>query len=273
MMKKRVLLLLFSLLFAMQLTCVQQDRKIGKQIDSAAQWIMKDKSLSAKKRAKLLRCCGFDESICCKRGKRGHRGPRGPQGRGACGLNELFINAFMMAWFNFGEGQAFDFPPNANFSPYAPNTTMGAWTLLPSTDVFSLVPIGANFNIPIDLDRTQPVTAVIHLLVDSNADVIGDQVALEVNIDYQPDGAILGATFPATGFAQTITVPDFSVTVATPIFSNNMRQISVSVPLDQTLIDGEWSFITVNRIAPALNEFSGNVYLSTISIQYSLICS
>lgn len=212
----------------------------------------------------------FDSSqtLCCKRGKKGPRGLRGPRGRAAgCGLGELFINAQMMFW-------AFDaiFPPNFVSDPYAPVTTfIMSWTLVPSSS--DLPPIGANFNIPIDLDRTKPVTAVIDVLVNSDFTVAGNRAKIEVNMDYQPNNGVLGTIFPASGFADTQVSADFTVTPATPANSDNMRHISVPVALDPTKIDGDWAFIGVSRIAPSANEYSANLYLSAISIQYSRICS
>lgn len=207
----------------------------------------------------------MDKTICCKRGKRGYRGPRGRQGRDAsCGLGELFINAQMMFW-----ALQESFPPNFVSDPYSPvETFIMSWTLVPPSE---LPPIGANFNIPIDLDRTQPVIAVIDILVDSTF-VMGN-AKIQVDMDYQANNGLLGTVFPATGFADTQVSADFPVMFATPVNSDNMRHISVPVILDQTKIDGDWAFIGVRRIAAAANEYGANLYLSAISIQYSRICS
>ncbi|HEX4069276.1 MAG TPA: hypothetical protein VHX42_04205, partial [Candidatus Babeliales bacterium] len=146
-----------------------------------------------------------------KRGKRGKRGPRGKRGRSVsssnCGLNEVLINAPMMCWF----GQAI--LPDALVTPYnngsAGNTDIPTWTLYASTD-FPYNPfVGANFNVPVDLDTTKPVTAVIHMLVDSS-DETGDQAKLQVQMDYQPNDGLLGSVVPATGFADTEVSADFT---------------------------------------------------------------
>ena len=241
-----------------------------KKLDRAAQKAVIDEN---EKRG----CCfdgDFNKPVeKCKRGKRGKRGPRGHRGRSSsCGLNELFINAPMMCWF----GQAIF--PNALLTPYdnglAADTNIPAWTLFASTDFPDNPFVGANFNVPIDLDATQPVTAVIHVLVDSSNDIVGNQAKLQVQMDYQPNNGILGSIPPATGFADTQISADFTVLPATPFLSPNMRHISVSIPLDITkIVDNDWAFITVGRIAPATNEYSGVLYLSTISIQYSRLCS
>jgi hypothetical protein len=212
--------------------------------------------------------------ICCKRGKQGPRGRRGPRGRdGVCaGLGELFINAQMMSWTP-GEITRI-FPPN-NFYPLFPplGTFIYTWTLFNSTISSGLPPVGAVFKIPVDLDRTQPVTVVVHCLVNSLEQATGDQAKIQVNMDYQPDNGVLGSTPPATGFADTQVSPDFTVTQPVPIGSDNRSQISTSIVLDQTQIDGEWAFIGIKRIAPVVDEFSGTLFLSTVSVQYSRICS
>jgi len=203
-------------------------------------------------------------------GATGETGSTGATGADAnAGLAELFINAQMMAWFSEGT-----FPPSDSFAPYydfdtlmGTRTNMLAWRL---RDSLQDITIGANFNVPIDLDTTQPVTAVIHLLVTDFPEV-GGEAKLQVQIDYQPDGGLLGVEPPATGFADIQNSADFTVLPVTPFPSNNLRHISVSVPLDPTKIMGTWAFITVERIAPATTEYDGTLYLSTISIQYSRI--
>lgn len=268
-MKKRILLLLFSLSCVTQLPA--RDKKIVKKIDPAARWILQDKSLSARKRIKLLKCCGFDANeIACQRGetgKRGRKGRKGPAGANACGLGELFLNAPMLA----SSGEGLGYPPDNSFTPYSPiDTNIPAWQVRQS--VFEDTPVEGIFNIPIDLDRTQPVTAVIHFLVPSFPVLIG---AAKIRIDmiYLPNSDLLGFISPATGFDDTQLSADFIVMNADPAASNNMRHVSVSVALDPTKIDGEWAFIGVSRTAPATTEFDSPIYLSTISIQYTRTCS
>lgn len=273
MMKQRMVLLLFSLSLVMQVTALP-DKEPAKKIDSnAARWILKDKSLSSRKRAKLLKCCGFDmNDIPCKRGKtgkKGHRGRRGRAGANACGLGELFINAPMMA--SFGEGGGY--PPDNSFIPYDPtDTAIPGWQVRQS--VFQDVPVEGIFNIPIDLDRTQPVTAVMHFLVFSlSSQIVIGAAKLRIDMLYAPNNDLLGFTPPATGYDDTQFSADFVVTSADPAGSNNMRHISVAVALDPTKINGEWAFIGVSRVAPVTTEFDFPIYLSTISIQYTRTCS
>jgi len=216
--------------------------------------------------------CSLDpDTKCCERGKRGRRGRRGPVGRDAqCGLGEIFLNAQMMYW-------AFEipFPPNAVLSPYAPtiDTFLMAWVMPTSVADPDIPFIGGNFNIPIDLDRTQPVTVIVDILVDSSNQSVGNQAKLEIVMDYQGQNGLIGFTPPATGFADTQLSPDFAVNFAIPVGSNNLRHVSVEIPLDITQIDGDWAFVGIRRIAPAANEYSSVLYLSAVSIQYSRICS
>jgi len=247
------------------------DKKSCKRVDPVVQTALMDKScgsLGCGQTASFV--LSNQNSAACVPGKRGPRGKKGHRGTAAKGLNELFINAGMMAWF----GQIV-FQPDAPVAPYiSPTyTDMLTWTLYPSTSFPGNPPVGANFNIPIDLDVTQPVTAVIHVLVDSSVET-GNQAKIQVQADYQPNNGLLGSVAPATGFADTENSADFTVISATPSLSDNFIHMAISIPLDTTkMMVGDWAFITVGRIAPAANEYSGILYLSTISIQYSLIAS
>lgn len=251
-MKRKVSLLLFSLSCVTQLVA-SNDISLEKYSKAVAKFVQFDNP----------------PAICCARGERGPRGKRGQRGKDVTSLAERFINAPMMTWFDDGV-----FPPNAIVIPYAngiQGTNIPTWVLFPSTG--ENVPVGANFVVPIDLDVTKPVTAVIHMLVDSSTET-GNQATLQIQADYQPSGALLGSTAPATGFADTEISADFTVPFVTPSPSANMVQISVPVTLDPTkMAPGDWAFMAVGRIAPAANEYSGVLYLSTISIQYTRLNS
>lgn len=262
-MKKKVSLVLFSLLCIGSVAFTESERS------------------ATEKRSKEARCCTTDQcfdmsqlsKICCKRGKRGPRGKRGKRGSdGTCGPGELFINAQMMSWTP-GEGIRI-FPPNAFFALFPPlGTFIYTWSLFNSTESATLPPVGAVFKIPVDLDRTKPVMVVVHFLVDSAEGQTGSLAKIQVVTDYQPNNGVLGSTPAAIGFADTQVSADFTVTPAVPTGSNNRRQIQTAeIPLDPTKIDGEWAFIGISRIAPVVDEFSGILFLSTISFQYNRIC-
>lgn len=259
-MKRKVSLVLFSLLCITQLTFAKHDKKLLKKNNVVEQFALNNDVNSAQS-VKGFQCVDSNCPIDCKRGKKGKTGHRGPRGiDGDPGLGELFINALMMAWFSEGV-----FPPSATFDPYLIGTRMQAWSLSTGDPA-----IGMSFDIPVDLDRTKPVTVVVHLLVDSSLPFLGgDQAKIQINIDYQPDGGIVGDTPPGTDFADVQVSPDFTVTPAMPLSSTNLRQQSVAISLDPTKIDGDWAFIALQRIAPAANEFTAPIYLSTVSLQYS----
>jgi len=271
MMKKRLSLSLF-LLSCMLFLKAEDYKDTIQAVNSADHWMLHDKRLSSKKRKKLLRCCGIDshEMPCCKRGKTGKRGPRGrrgPSGENSCGSAELFLNAPMMT--SSGEGGGY--PADSTFTPYTPvATVLPSWQVRPSNfeDTF----VEGIFNIPADLDITQPVTAVMHFLIPSFDIPIGI-AHLRIDMIYLPNNDLLGFTPPAAGLDDTQFSGDFLVMSAAPIGSDNLRHISVSVPLDPTVINGQWALIGVSRVAPAGLEYAGDLYLSTISIQYSRICS
>jgi len=200
------------------------------------------------------------------RGPRGQRGDRGPRGRRPrSGLNELFLNANMMTGINT-EGGLLE--PTL-FFPYGPDfatASVNGWELQP--DIFEGVryTVGANFDVPIDLDVTQPVTVVLHFLVPQ-AESSGNQAKIQLQADYKNSNQELGILPPATGFADTQVSPDF--TIIQPVTPPNLEQISVSIPLDTSKITGDWAIFQIKRIDPAVNEYSSAIYLSTISVQYS----
>jgi len=247
-----------------------------------------------KKNKKLNRSCPKDFLNCCKgkRGRRGHRGHTGATGAtgaagiqgitgntgatgaiGAtgpefCGVNELFLNANMLTGI-VGEGGSSPvglFPYGNN----SQNAIVNGWELQPN--IFgSRFTVGANFNIPNDLDATQPVTVILHLLIAHNGSVGNAQIQL--NIDYRNSNDILGVEAPATGFSDTQTSPVFAV-IEPPISApndSNLRQISIAIPLDITQITGDWAFMQVYRVDTA--GYPDSIYLSTISVQYSRICA
>jgi len=271
-MKKNILFLLILSLCGMQNLFT-----ISSKENLYMQCALRDKSLTPVQQEKALRkCCNFNaiDTVCCKRGPRGERGRRGPRGRrgepginASCGFNELFINAEMMFSAIFDDVAI---QPVA-FTPYPPSlVTMLAWAM-PSPLISPLPPIGANFDLPVDIDKTQPITIVIHMLVDSSSLISGNMAKLLIDLDFKSNNDLVGTVPPAVAPVQ-ITSADFVVTPAIPPVSTNLRQISVSIPFDISTTLGDWAFIDVSRIPAAANEFSGNIYLSTISIQYHRFC-
>ena len=152
-----------------------------------------------------------------------------------------------------------------NFS----NAVLLAWPMVSSN--LTTFAIGGNFDIPVDMDRTQLVTIVVHMLVDSSSLFVGNQAKLGLSLDIIPNNGLIGSVAPAPS-PIFFSSPDFTVTPATPALSLNLREVEVSMTVDLSATTGTWAFITVDRIAPATNEYTGIVYLSTISVQYNRIC-
>jgi len=208
------------------------------------------------------------------RGKKGERGPRGQKGnrgsrgrRARSGQNELFLNANMMTGINTEGGllePTLFFPYGFDFA----TASVNGWEIQP--DVFQGVryTVGANFDIPIDLDVTQPVTVVLHFLIPQ-VETVGNQAKIQLQADYKNSNQELGSLPPATGFADTQVSADF--TIIQPVTSPNLEQISIAIPLDTSKITGTWAILQIKRIAPAANDYNSSIYLSTISVQYSRI--
>jgi hypothetical protein len=197
-------------------------------------------------------------------GATGVAGSTGATGAAAsCGLGELFLDPGML--FSGAIGGIVTLQP-FNFS----NVVMLAWPMTPST--LTAFAVGGNFDIPIDMDRTQPVTIVVHMLVDSVLDIAGNQAALGLSLDIVPNNGLVGSVAPAPS-PIFFNSADFTVTPAIPTLSLNFRQVEVSMTVDLSATTGEWAFITVDRIAPATNEYIGIIYLSTISVQYTRTCA
>jgi len=259
-MKKKVSLLFFSLFLLGQMTFAQREENIVPQ-DS--------------KKSKCFDMSAISET-CCRRGKRGPRGRRGRRGPdGSCGLGTIFLNALQMSWID--QDPVRIYPPNNAYPLFPPlGTFIYTWTLFNSEVIADISPVGAVFKIPADLDRTEPVSVVVHFLVDSSPDVAGNLARVEVVMDYQSNNTLVGVVPPASGFSDVQLSEDFIVTPALAPASNNRRQVQTAViELDSSAIDGEWAFIGIRRVAPidAANEFGGVLYLSMVAIEYSRLCS
>lgn len=225
--------------------------------------------------------CNTDFNFeCCRgpRGKRGRRGPAGTSGTGAtgatgatggCGVSEIWMNALQMA--GCGEGPLW--PTIASASPYGGCTAIPVWPL-PNPLVEQVGGWGA-FNIPNDLDNTKPVTIVAHLLISStDGSPVGSLAALEVDIAYLTNNEIGGITPPATGYSDIEVSGDFTVTPPDTTGSSNVRQLSIPISLNPALIaPGDWAFVAIVRTPATTDEYENGISLSTVSLQYSRLCS
>ena len=242
--------------------------------DFAPQAVMNDKKSSS---------CSFTTipndpcPLICKRGKRGKRGKTGPMGAtgatgaaAGCGLGEIFMTATELV----GCGEGPEYPFNYYLFPYDGCFAVPVWIMFNFDGVVGYGASGT-FNVPIDLDNTQPVTAVIHLLIRSTDGTIGGSNAnIQVNMAYLSNNEIGGTNPPATGYSDAETSGDFTVIPPDTVSDSNVRQLSISIPLDPTVITaGDWAYILVTRIPALTDEYQDNIFLSTLSIQYSRLCS
>ena len=204
-------------------------------------------------------------------GATGSTGPVGPSGAtgftgstGATGPlsfpQQIFINARMMT---DGIG---DVSPNAIFnSVYATPSIIEAW-VLNTGDL-----LGTQFVIPSYLDGTMPVTLTLHgfsIIVFEEGPVPGD-VAFQVQADYELSGNQIGSTAPATGFSETLTTADYTVTNVNE--GNNLIYFTLSVPLTGALLAGNtWANLIITRVVPGSDfDYGAGIYLTEVSIDYT----
>jgi hypothetical protein len=189
----------------------------------------------------------------------GATGATGATGVASCGLGELFLDGPMLSAAT----------SSALLSAFTlNNAVIFGWPMMPSFG--SVIAVGGVFDLPVDMDITVPVTIVVHMLVDSIA-LPGTEAELGLTLDVVPNNGLVGDTTPATA-PIAFDSPVFTVTPAIPALSLNYRQIEVSMTVDLSATVGTWAFLTVERIAPTTDEYTGPLYLTSISVQYSRLC-
>jgi hypothetical protein len=165
--------------------------------------------------------------------------------------------------------------PTQEFDTVYGNTynapAFSAWILSPSTVGIDFENfIGTQSVIPNDLDTTMPVFLDFHILVAQFGD-LGD-AQLQLQADYVTNNQEFGGNLPATGFAQTVLSGDFAI--LEPTNATNLTHTIVTVPLDQALmLNSDWIFFLVTRVATTGNEYPDNIYLSSITVRYTRMCS
>lgn len=191
---------------------------------------------------------------------------------GSCGNNELFINPFMMA----------------NNSSSNPNTTFtkvyGTASSTPSIDTWRVRssgmpqdPIDTQFALPQDLDTASPITLEIHFFI-SDQNGSGNTANVQIQADYAASGVEIGISAPATGFAETVTSGNFTITEPTGSTGaqENLTHMVTSVTLNGALMAGKnWAYINLIRIAPTAGstEYNKDIYLALFAFKYTRICS
>jgi hypothetical protein len=198
---------------------------------------------------------------CC-RGKRGKRGERGRRGRNAPILltEELFVNAPQITNQDGGT-------PDISFAlTYGIPTVLEAWTM-PFPLVTGNPAFGSQFLIPINLDRTEPVSLTLHFF-NAAEDASGD-VRFLVQTDYMETTEIIGISLPADGYAQTLQTGN--IPVLNPAGANNLRYFTATVDLNGALmVNKTWAVVVVTRILTTnVNDFVAPVYLTGISMRYT----
>jgi len=191
---------------------------------------------------------------------------------GGCGKSQLFINAFQMGDNNSSTPDT-SFRKVYSTSAQGPVLEARALADTGQTDFA----IGAQFAIPQDLDTSSPITLDIHFFIAVNSGSSGNVANLQVQADYEASGAEIGSSAPATGFAETLTTGNFTITepVGSTPPQQNLKHTVVSVSLDGTKMVGKnWGYLSFVRIAPTSGtEYNKNIYLTVLQLNYTRTCS
>jgi hypothetical protein len=168
--------------------------------------------------------------------------------------------------------------PDTSFSNvYGTGVTapiLNAWSVNRSNEVQD--PVGAQFTIPDDLDTASPITVEIHFFIDVIGGSTGNQANVQIQADYAASGVEIGISAPATGFAETVTSGNFTITEPTGSSGGqqNLTHTTTIVTLDGSLMVGKnWGYIVLRRIAPTSGtEYDRDIYLTTFVIKYTRTC-
>jgi hypothetical protein len=169
--------------------------------------------------------------------------------------------------------------PNVTFTKVygtaATSPSLNAWMINPSTG--SNKPISAQFALPDDLDTASPITLEIHFFIDEVAGSSGSLANVQIQADYAASGDEIGTSAPATGFAETVTSGNFTITEPTGSMGaqQNLRLVTTSVTLDGTLMAGNtWAYVSLIRVAPTSGaEYNKDIYLTIFEFKYTRICT
>lgn len=205
---------------------------------------------------------------------------------GGCGQGSLFLNPYMMLKQEGNGGSSnsdvtTSITPDKLFGGSKQTPVYGtgvnqpvfsAW-ILPTANGNSQSDyhiFGLQFVLPSDVDVTQPVTLVYHIMVKDNGDDTG-AAAMTVQADYVPDNTDFGTTATAGGFSETVASGDF--TVVQPTGSTVLHHQTVSVNLNNTLmLPNDWVFLSISRSPTTGAEYPDNIYLSVVELRYTRTC-
>ena len=175
----------------------------------------------------------------------------------------------------------------ANNASENPNTTFtkvyGTTGNAPSLDAWSVNesgmgqdPINTQFALPQDLDTASPITVDIHFFVDVVGGSSGNQANVQIRADYAAANVEIGLSAPATGFAETVTSGNFTITEPTGSAGaqQNLTHTTTTVTLNGALMVGKnWAYLSLTRIAPTSGiEYNRDIFLAIFDFKYTRIC-
>ena len=170
--------------------------------------------------------------------------------------------------------------PNVMFTrvygPAGNLPTIETWRVRPSA--MTQEPVSAQFAIPQDLDTASPITLEIHFFINKITGSSGTAANVQINADYAATSQEIGTTAPATGFKETVTSGNFTITEPTGSTppQQNLMHIVTSVPLNGALMVGNnWGFVSLTRIATIAPdiEYDRDIYIVMFSFKYTRLCS
>ena len=160
--------------------------------------------------------------------------------------------------------------PDTNFdTTYGSSTPLiplRAWSLLPSSSTQQ--PITLEFDIPIDMDITWAPTIDLKLFIANTSGVATGSVAnMRLRVDLKNVNTQLGVVSPATGFGQTITSGDITVTPEPA--AGNLNNIRVSLQVSNASVGPRYiAIVAIDRVATTGTEYTGNIYLASAVFRY-----
>lgn len=161
--------------------------------------------------------------------------------------------------------------PDTNFDNVYGSTppliAFKSWQMVPSSSTQE--PLTLQFDMPIDLDSTWDPTIDLKLFIANNSGS-GSVVNIQLRIDLKVPGQQIGVVSPATGFSQTITSGD--VTVTPEPASGNLKNVRVSMPVSgSTIAPRSTVVVVIDRVATTDTEYDNNVYLGSMVFRYRKI--
>ena len=116
----------------------------------------------------------------------------------------------------------------------------------------------------------------LHFFIDKIPASVGNVANVQIQADYATSGDEIGTSAPATGFAETVTSGNFTITEPTGSTGaqQNLTHIVTSVTLNGALMAGNnWAYLSLTRVAPTSGtEYNKDIYLSILAFQYTRAC-